>query len=142
MPEAITGSCLCGGVRYALHPPVRFLGHCHCSRCRKFHGAAMGTEAIVLREQFRLTSGADLLHTYSKHPYQDRTFCIVCGSSLFGGWGETDVIRICAGTLDDDPIVRPMLHNGTETRAPWFEITDDVPQLTRADWDNQEGNLS
>jgi hypothetical protein len=32
------------------------------------------------------------------------------------------------GTLDEDPGVRPSLHIWVGSKAPWFEITDDVPQ--------------
>jgi hypothetical protein len=41
---------------------------------------------------------------------------------------ETHVI-IPAGSLDDDPIVRPVVHIHTASKAPWFEITDALPQF-------------
>jgi hypothetical protein len=31
-------------------------------------------------------------------------------------------------TLDDDPGIRPERHIYVGSKAPWFEITDDLPQ--------------
>ena len=66
MGDALTGSCLCGGVRYEITGPFRRAGHCHCSRCRKHSGAAAGTQGRVLQEHFRLTQGGILLRTYAR----------------------------------------------------------------------------
>jgi hypothetical protein len=35
---------------------------------------------------------------------------------------------IALATLDDDPGVRPASHTFVGSKAPWFEITDDLPQ--------------
>ena len=34
-----------------------------------------------------------------------------------------------AGRLDDDPGMKPDKHIFIEVKSPWFEITDDLPQL-------------
>jgi len=36
-------SCLCGDVVWELDGPFELMSHCHCSRCRKAHGAAFAT---------------------------------------------------------------------------------------------------
>ena len=36
---AIQGSCLCGTVRYEIGAPFTAMLSCHCSMCRKHHGA-------------------------------------------------------------------------------------------------------
>ena len=38
------------------------------------------------------------------------------------------------GTLDDDPKLRPDRHVFVEHQAPWFEITDALPQFTEPAW--------
>lgn len=43
----MTGSCLCGTVRYAITGAFETVGHCHCSTCRKTHGAAFATWCIL-----------------------------------------------------------------------------------------------
>ncbi len=42
--------------------------------------------------------------------------------------GRPSVV-IAAGTLDDDPGVRPALHIFTGSKAPWWEIRDELAQF-------------
>ena len=39
--------------------------------------------------------------------------------------------RVVAGVLDDDPVLRPDKHIFIELKAPWFEITDTLPQYDK-----------
>ena len=91
MNSIIRGSCLCGGVRFAVRPPFIRAGHCHCSRCRKHSGTAVCTQARVLREQFELIEGEALIRVYGKGEGAVKAFCSVCGSSLFGEIGRAHV---------------------------------------------------
>jgi hypothetical protein len=123
----IRASCFCGGIR-AEADRVLFLRHCHCSTCRKETGSAFGTIAAVRPSDFRFVSGEDLVQTYHYPPDGSRCFCRVCGSKapvrLFGN----TLVIIPAGMLDDDPIARPVLHQFTSEKAPWWEILDSLPQ--------------
>jgi hypothetical protein len=38
-------------------------------------------------------------------------------------------VAIPAGTLDDDPGVRPVVNIFVASKAPWFEISDGLPQF-------------
>jgi hypothetical protein len=51
------GSCLCGGIRYVVSGPVYRMSHCHCSMCRKHHGAAFGTYLNTRVEHFAFRAG-------------------------------------------------------------------------------------
>jgi hypothetical protein len=131
VPETpITGGCLCGGVRYEVRGEFLRAGHCHCSRCRKHSGAAVGTQGRVRREDFRLLSGEELIRVY--RPAEGaavKAFCSVCGSSLFGGeWPEGSEVSIRLGSVDGDPGIRPQYHTFVASRAPWDSITDALPQ--------------
>ena len=129
MESLVRGSCLCGGVRFAVRPPFLRAGHCHCSRCRKHSGAAVCTQARVPREQFELLQGEELIRVYGEGQGAVKAFCIACGSSLFGGkWPHGNEISIRMGAFDDDPGIRPQLHTYVGSRAPWDEISDDLPQ--------------
>jgi len=33
------------------------------------------------------------------------------------------------GTLDDDPGVTPLFHVYVDSKAPWYDITDSLPQF-------------
>ena len=133
MGDMLTGSCLCGGVRYEVTGPFVRAGHCHCPRCRKHSGAAVCTQGRVLRTHFRLVRGRSLLRSFTEPGHASKVFCSVCGSSLFGGdWPEGAEVSIRLGTLDGDPGIRPQCHTFVDSRAPWDEITDGLPQYPGA----------
>jgi hypothetical protein len=123
------GSCLCGGVRFEIAGPIGRASHCHCSMCRKAHGAAFATFARVRAADFRWTAGEELVAGYRSSPHVVRTFCSRCGSNLQWIDDRTPDRRDTAlGVLDDAPGVKPSLHIFTADKAPWFEITDRLPQ--------------
>ncbi len=126
---AITGSCLCGGVRYEAGPPVGPMGHCHCQTCRKAHGAAFSTTMRVAREGFRWTCGEDRLGSFESSPGKRRSFCRNCGSHLVAAWDHEDQLILRVGCIDGDPGVRPVAHIWTSQKAPWYEIGEDLPCL-------------
>jgi len=130
----IRGSCLCGSVRYEIQGSLGRMSHCHCSKCRKAHGAAFGTYARVQRSDFTLLSGKDHIVSYRSSPGVLRTFCRSCGSTLqFITETRPESFALAVGTLDDDPSIRPSYHIFVASKAPWFEITDGLPQ--RATYD-------
>jgi hypothetical protein len=124
---SINGSCLCGGVRFHIDS-IGAMVNCHCSMCRKAHGAAFATFARVPLEHCHLTSGDDLIASYRSSENVVRHFCSACGSPLPYRL-SADAVDIPAGLFDDDPGARPRLHIFTASRAPWWETTDDLPQF-------------
>ena len=123
----IRGSCLCGGVRFEADA-ARLLTHCHCGNCRKLSGAAFASYVHVDADKFRFLAGEDLLTRFESSPGSFRAFCRVCGSIAPGKASYLSVVSIPAGLFDDDPGVRPVLHVFTSSKAPWWEIADDLPQ--------------
>lgn len=125
----IRGSCLCGNVRYEIRGTLGRVVHCHCSQCRKAHGAAFGTYADVERASFAFVSGEDDVASYASSPGARRTFCKHCGATLqFMRESKPERLSLAIGTLDDDPGVRALYHIFTASKAPWFEVTDGLPQ--------------
>jgi hypothetical protein len=125
----IPGSCLCGEVRFEISGTLSEASHCHCSMCRKAHGAAFGTYAAARAADFRLVSGEERITRYRSSAGIVRTFCARCGSSLHGfDESKPDVVDIALGVLDDDPGVRPACHIYVGSKAPWHDITDNLPQ--------------
>ena len=125
-PGAPRGSCLCGQVAYIMTSPPQRSVNCHCSRCRRARSAAHGS--IVLAA-VQYTRGEDLLvpYTLPNVPRFSYAFCRVCGSPMPkpNPSGET---FIAMGTLDDDPGIRPQRHIYVGSKAPWYEIADNLPQ--------------
>lgn len=124
---AIKGSCLCGAVTYEITGSFIAAGHCHCSICRKSHGAAFATWGHINPEQFRWTSGAEFVESYRSSHGRERCFCRKCGSPLVST-ESGNVTEIVLGTVEGDPGVRPMEHIFVGSKAPWHEITDTLPQ--------------
>ena len=50
------------------------------------------------------------------------------GSCLCGGV-RYEITGPLSGALDDDPGVKPKFHVFVATKAPWFEIADELPQF-------------
>ena len=73
-------------------------------------------------------AGEELIHRYESSPGSFRAFCGVCSSLVPGQAPYLETMSIPAGLLDDDPEVRPRLHVFTSSKAPWWNITDDLPQ--------------
>ena len=86
-----------------------------------------------MKKQFQLLEGAELIRVYGKGEGAVKAFCQNCGSSLFGGdWPGGDQVSIRMGAFDDDPGIRPQFHTYVDSRAPWDEITDNLPQYREA----------
>ena len=127
----VRGSCLCGSVRYEVLGKLPRIVHCHCRMCRKAHGAAFGSYSEVRAEDFRIVSGEDDIEAYESSAGVRRTFCRKCGSTLqFLTAKRPAMVDLAVGTLDDDPGVKPAHHIFVGSKAPWFDITDGLPQYT------------
>jgi hypothetical protein len=124
----VRGSCLCGGIRFEADAVER-MGHCHCSMCRKAHGAAFGTFASVPASAFRFVKGWELVQLYESSPGSHRAFCRVCGSRAPLRSPDGTAVFIPAGLFDDDPGARPAFHMFVGSKAAWWEISDDLPQF-------------
>ena len=126
----LRGSCLCGGVRYEISGPVSYPLNCHCSMCRKAHGAAFRSRARVKADDFRWTQGAELVTYYESSPGNHRGFCRMCGSPLLSRFdNDPRSYGVPLGGLDDDPGIKPGFHVFVASKAPWYDITDELPQF-------------
>jgi hypothetical protein len=54
---------------------------------------------------------------------------ILHGMWRSGAIVDREIIRVPAGTLEDDPGVRPQRHIFVDFEAPWFQITDALDQF-------------
>ena len=124
------GSCLCGGVRYQIKGMLRDAYNCHCSMCRKLHASAFRTCAKVNSSDWVTVHGRDLLKTYESSPGEFKVFCSRCGSSIHTRFdSKPGVYAVPLGTLDTDPMIRAEKHVYVDSKAPWYEIADQLPQF-------------
>lgn len=125
----IRGSCQCGAVQFSVDGDITDLSHCHCSMCRKLHGAAYVTIAGVIRDSFEWNVGRDALKTYASSDAIDRFFCEICGSQLGCFYKpEPKLMYLAMGTVEGNPAHPPSYHQFVGSIAPWHEITDELPQ--------------
>lgn len=122
------GSCLCGAVTYEAAGPFDMMAHCHCSMCRKHHGAMFATFLCAPLAGFRWISGEDAVVVYESSDNGHRPFCRRCGSVVPMVMTNMDLVFLLAGNLEDDPGIRPEMHIFTGSRASWYQITDLLPQ--------------
>jgi len=125
-----TGSCLCGSIAYEVDHIERHMAHCHCTMCRKFHGAAFATFGEVRQDNFRWIRGTEFLQTYIASNGTMRQFCNQCGSSMTfkASQGQDGIIEFALGTLDSELKLHPDAHIFVESKASWFELNDLLPK--------------
>ncbi|TNE46104.1 MAG: GFA family protein [Deltaproteobacteria bacterium] len=113
--------------------------NCHCSMCRKQHGAAYATFIGTQTENVTILSGEDKLTRYRSSEHVERCFCAQCGSSLLFYYSpRPELMWFAAGALDESPEFAPQEHIYVGSKAPWHTITDDLPQYKT--YPSQEGN--
>jgi hypothetical protein len=122
------GSCLCGGVAWQVDGPLEWMTHCHCTMCRKAHGAAFATYVGAAEGGFRWLRGEEAINRYESSPGTFRAFCGRCGS-VVPGPAVGGRVFVPAGCLDDDPGARPVAHIFAGSKAPWVEIADALPRF-------------
>ena len=123
----LAGECFCGAVRYAVADMFEYALNCHCSNCRRTTGSAFKPFAGIARDRLSMTSGGDNVMIYGDDAGHD-AHCRRCGSLLYSVVRDGAYAHVAMGTLVDDPSIRPNAHIFVGSKAPWFSITDDLPQ--------------
>lgn len=126
----VTGTCLCGEVAFSANLPSKWCAHCHCSMCRKEHGAGYVTWAGFESHQVKFTSGEDRVCWYESSPGAERGFCRQCGSSIFfrsERWaGE---LHIALGSFDDTIDRQPQANVFFDRHVDWMPIDETLKQV-------------
>jgi hypothetical protein len=126
-PPRLAGRCECGAVRYSVADEFRYAMYCHCSRCRAATGSAFKAMAGIEREKLELEERADGLLIHGDDELNDSR-CATCGSLLYSVVRDGEYVHVALGSLVDSPSLRPNKHIFVGSKAPWYEITDDLPQ--------------
>ena len=127
MTRMLRGRCECGAVCYQVADAFRYAGNCHCSNCRASTGSAFKPFAGIERAKLEIVEGWDSLLVWGDND-ANHTRCGVCGSLLYSVVREGAYVHVAMGSLVDDPSIRPTDHIFVGSKAPWFEITDRLPQ--------------
>lgn len=127
-PATAQGGCLCGATRFAFDLPTKWVAHCHCTMCRRAHGAAFVTWVGVEATQFRWISEAQL-QWYASSPGAERGFCGRCGSPIaFRSDRWPGEIHLARALVEDELDRAPQLHVFHDHHVPWVRLGDDLPR--------------
>ncbi|TWR72075.1 MULTISPECIES: GFA family protein [Pseudomonas] len=132
MTEIYKGSCLCSAIRYELLTTPKAVSHCHCSQCRKGHGAAFASYGSVPRSALRILNGARYITKYSSSESVQREFCAQCGSTLFWSRSQgefSDWVSIALGTLDTTFTPQTQKHVYVASRVHWYTPSNSSSQI-------------
>jgi hypothetical protein len=123
----LSGRCMCGAVSFRVSEPLLGAAYCHCKRCQRRTGTAFSVTALTQPGSFAITSGEDRVRTYDPGDGGwKKYFCAACGGQLYTSNPENpDLIAIRMGALDQDPGIRPQVHQFVNYAAPWEPIPDD-----------------
>ncbi len=128
IPRILSGGCLCGAVRYEVADEFGYAINCHCADCRRATGSAFKPFAGIERSKLRLTAGEASLLVFGNPEANHDVHCGRCGSLLYSVVNAGARVHVTLGTLQETPSIRPTAHIFVGDKAPWFQITDGLPQ--------------
>jgi len=126
----ISGSCLCGGVKFHIKGALNGIQICHCQQCRKAQGGAFAANIPVDAENFAILTGSELLSEFESttRPGKYRVFCRQCGSPIISRIDSVpDVVRVRAGAIDKPLSNEVTHHQFVANKVHWFEESADAP---------------
>lgn len=128
--KPVRGSCFCGAVAFEITLPTLSCVHCHCTMCRRVHGAGYVTWIAVPYARFRMVSGSDHLAVHHSSDHGRRSFCDVCSSSLFcESTHHPEYIDIVLANLADKIDREPQAHYYFSDRVDWVTVDDALPRF-------------
>jgi len=130
MPTTMTGSCLCGALRFEARGEPLFQGFCQCVDCRKvgsgrYPAIGMPSDTVTITgESRRYAKPGDS----GKMVY--RNFCPTCGSMVFDqGDAMPGVTIVNAALLDEPERFTPQHVIYARSALPWDHIDPILPRF-------------
>src|SRR5215211_398476 len=125
MSVPLTGSCLCGEIRYSIGVPVTELRACHCTHCQKASGSGGSVNAMIPSSAFTITQGTPKCFTVTADSGRTlyRYFCSNCGSPIYSQRATTpESVSVRAGTLDNAQGMKISTNIWTRSAPSWAYI--------------------
>lgn len=128
--QKVSGACFCRAVEFEVELPTLFCGHCHCTMCRRIHGAGYVTWTAVPPERLHWVRGQSKLERFRSSDHGTRSFCSECGSTLFcESTHHPDRIDIVLANLEGPIDKAPQVHVYFDSRVDWVSVEDGLPRL-------------
>lgn len=130
----LKGRCGCHTVEYEVSDEFVAAFLCHCSNCRATTGSAFLPWGEIERDKFGVTKGAGSLALLGEEHADHEMRCGACWSLVYWTSRDGAYVRVPYGTLIDEPALKPMAHMFVGSKAPWYEILDDLPRHDEYPW--------
>lgn len=127
MTRLLSGRCYCGKVEYKVADEFQYAANCHCSNCRRVTGSAFKPFAGIETSKLSVSNGREHLMIFGSESNHN-AHCRACGSLLYSLVRDGTYVHVAMGTLIDAPGISPASHIFVGSKAPWYEITDTLPQ--------------
>jgi len=132
MSSQHSGSCLCGAVRFAIEGDFEHFYLCHCQHCRKDTGSAHAANLFSSTATLQWLSGQDRITVFNLPNTRHRhCFCTTCGSALPDLQMDGKLLKVPAGSLDTDVLIRPDAHIFFASKANWDDALEHIPKVAR-----------
>lgn len=125
----ISGQCLCGAIAYRVEAIPEQTYNCHCSSCRRAHGATFATQLFARGETLEFLRGEQLLSEYPTE-LAFRAFCSRCGSNLMNYTADKrDYLSVALSSVQGDHGIAPVAHCNVESKAAWHQPDSALPSF-------------
>lgn len=131
MVNKVKGACLCGKVQYTATGPFSAFHICHCSQCRRSTGSAYASNIFTTADRLEWLSGQDQIKQYipDEPNVISKSFCRHCGSLVPYISTKNGKLMIPAGSLSEDPEIRPKDNIFWHDRADWYDSVAQTPKF-------------
>ena len=118
----ISGSCLCGEVRYELEDDFGQFHWCYCRQCQKASGSAHASNLFTDPKNINWIKGLELVLRYDvPNRSISNAFCTRCGSGMPYLSKSGKALIVPAGALDAKPSINPGGNIFWAERAEWYD---------------------
>jgi hypothetical protein len=122
----LKGSCLCGSVSFEVDGPIRGVGSCHCSKCRRVSGTGGNAQFIAKTDRFRWVQGQQHVVTFKLPDGWGPTRCRTCGSPVPDTYDNGKRMWVPAGLMSDSLGTSIVQHIFCGSRADWDQESPDA----------------
>jgi hypothetical protein len=129
----LSGRCACKAVAYEVPDEFVAAYNCHCSNCRALSGSAFLPVGQIEGHRIRVTKGAESLLVEGDADSAQEVRCRECFALIYWTYPDGSA-GVPYGTLIDEPSLKPTHHQFVGSKAPWYEIRDELPQHDEYPW--------
>lgn len=131
MDKKVKGGCLCGKVQYTATGPFSAFHICHCSQCQRSTGSAHAANIFTTPDRLEWLAGEDQITAFipDQPDMISKSFCSHCGSLVPYISAKTGKLIIPAGSLSEDPGIRPNDNIFWADRADWYDGVSSAPKF-------------